>query len=810
MKTRLRLLLAACVASLAFAACADEGGDTASTPDAVTTGDTGSGDPDSATNEDTGPAQDTGGQPDVATEDAGSTDTGPVEPDTGGGPDVTEDTAAPLCPEGQTECLGDDGLSDPSLCPNLTEFDCIEGCCVPKFKCATDEDCAPLAGTEDCPDPRFDCRCTVDTGKCHLFVCDSDAACDAGEICASGVCQAAPAAEELLARITSRGGTVTDGTSIDLYGEAYDADDPTVVVRGVELEWASDNEAAVTVAAGASGMAAATGHAAGVAGVTVRVKGGTTWSAPVTVSSVGAPTGTRVIVVDSNTKEPVDGAWIQIEDSVGATASGQTVGGVFESADVTPPMDVHVFSETHAHVSAYAVGAADVLVVTPPTFRAKLYIEEDGAILPENQQIEGEGSIITGEPDFSQYTKTGEIELGITSLGIGDAVFSFDLPLIIGPDVERYYHPEAPSIFASGGQQNLPGGVTFEFAGPVLVEYWLAGLPGQTSLWTLAGRVASNDPDLFPKISEILGSVDDGINFETLLSALFPLFKTFYSGVNRFLTLEQVPTYPPPVVNSVLTMPLTAKVAVPVPTLPSFGELGWADLALAIGGAITPDGQMTPLGITAAADKPYKEAEADGMVDGDPITEDVIEPLDLRMAPAHSGLQGETTELAVLVVAAALNVDGDSEKPESGSAYLARSPMGATIGAEAAAPAEGFLPISLGTTFGSAEDEADRTLKLEPIAGADFHRVVFRSSGAQQWFVYLPAGVDEVTIPDPKALAETLIDPAGAEAKTLVVNAFELEDGAPGLDALLAPGGANLDALMHIVRRASYVSQKNN
>ena len=809
MKTRLRMLLAAGIAMFAVAACGDSGDDSAATadtavgtdiaadPDTGTTVDTGTGD-DVSKPEDTGTTPDVPEQPDV-----------PVTTDLGGGTDAV-DAGPPLCPADQTECVSENGLSDPSLCPNLTDFDCVDGCCVPKFKCASDEDCAPLAGGDDCPDPRFDCRCHADTGACFAFVCGTDADCAEGELCANGMCQAVPATEGLLARIESRGGAVTDGTSIDLYGEAYDADDPTVVVRGVELEWASDNEAAVTMTGNGGSMGTAAGHTAGVASITARVKGGTTWSAPVLVTSFGAATESRVMVVDSNTRGPVDDAWVVLVGDDGVLVSGAATGGVFTTPDVTLPMDVHVFSKTHAYVSAYGVTDADVLIVTQPTFRAKLYIEEDGAIIPENQEVEGDGSIITGQPDFSLYTKTGEIELGVSSLGIGDAVFAFDLPLIIGPDVERYYHPDAPSIFASGGQQKLPGGVTFEFAGPVLVEYWLAGLPGQTSLWTLAGRVASNDPDLFPKVSEIFASIDDGINFETLLSALFPLFKTFYSGVNRFLTLEQVPTYPPPVVDSLLTMPLVSKVAVDVPSLPSFGELGWADLAIAIGGAITPDGQMTPLGITAAADKPYKDAEADGMVDGDPLTEDVNEPLDLRMAPAHSGLQGENTELAVLVVAAALNVDGDSNKPESGSAYLARAPMGDGIGAAAPAPAEGFLPISLGTTYGSTEDPMDRTLSVDPVAGADFHRVVFRSTGAQQWFVYLPSGMDQVTIPDPKAFDESLIDPAGAESKTLVVNAFELEDGSPTLEGLLTPGGATLDALMHVVRRASYVSQKND
>ncbi|GMV40741.1 MAG: hypothetical protein AMXMBFR64_24570 [Myxococcales bacterium] len=798
MKARARVLLAA-VGFLTFAACGDDGDD--STPGG---GDTSTED---SAQVDTGGTPDAGGgdtavTPDVPEEDTGAgVDVGTV--DTGSGADG--DAGAPLCPDDQVECVGDNGLSDPSLCPNLTEFDCVEGCCVPVFKCKTDAECAPLAGTDLCADPRFDCRCDVPSGACVQFVCVDDGSCEAGEICSSGVCKAAPAVEDLLARIESRGGVTTEGAAITIIGEAYEADEPTVVVRGVELEWASSDALVATVATGADTAAATVtgGSKAGTTQLTVRVKGGTTWSAPVLVTNYAAPAATRVIGVDANSRAPLAQGWVLLRGEDGSEDSGALVDGAFESSTVAPPMDVHLFPAAHAYLSAYHVTDSDVLLMTAPTFRANLSIEEEGEILPEKQDVSGSGSIVTGKPDFSLYTKTGEIGLGITSLGIGDAVFSFDLPQIIGPDVERYYHPDAPSLFASDGAQELPGGVTFEFAGPVLEEFWLAGLPGTTTLWSLAGRVASNDPDLFPKISEIIGSIDDGINFQTLLSALFPLFKTFYSGVDRFLTLEQVPVYPPPVVDSVLTMPLVNKIAVTLPELPGVGPAGWADLALAIGGALSPNGQFTPLGITAGADQPYKDAPSDGIVDGDPVTEEVNEPLDLRMAPAHSGLQGAHTQLAVLVVAAALDVDGKSEKPEAGSAYVVRSATGENVDLDASAPAEGFLPISLGTVFGS-DDPMDRSVKLDPVAGADFHRVVFRGDSATQWNVYLPPGVDEVEIPDPATFDPPLEDPA-AKGR-FVVNAFELEGGT--LDGLLTPGGDTLDSLLRVVRRASYISVK--
>lgn len=811
MKARIRVLLAAAgivslvAASLVAAGCGDSGDDTTPGTDAVA--------------EDTGGDQDIAGTPDVGGEpDVGTTPDATADADAGGEPDTAADIDAgggdtdagpPLCPEDQVECVGENGLSDSSLCPNLTDFNCDEGCCVPVFKCAVDSDCAPFAGVDQCADARFDCRCDVTSGACFQFVCIDDDSCEAGEICASGICKPAPATADLLARIDSRGGVTTEGTSIAIIGEAYEADEPTVVVRGVELEWASGDPAVAAVATDAdTTMAMATGGSkAGTTEITVRVKGGTTWSAPVFVTNYPAPAATRVIAVDANTRAPLADGWVVLRGEDGSEADGALLDGAFESAIVAPPMDVHLFSATHAYVSAFHVTDADVLLMTTPTFRANLSIEEDGEIIEANQDITGAGSVITGVPDYSLYSKTGEIGLGITSLGIGDAVFSFDLPQIIGPDVKRYYHPDAPSLFTSDGAQKLPGGVTFEFAGPVLVEYWLAGAPGTTTLWSLAGRVASNDPDLFPKISEIIGSIDNGINFQTLLSALFPLFKTFYSGVDRFLTLELVPSYPPPMVDSVLTMPLVNKLAVEVPTLPTVGDMVWADLALAIGGALTPDGQFTPLGITAGADTPGEDDIADGIVDGDPITEDVVEPMDLRMAPAHSGLQGEHTQLAVLVVAAALNVDGDSEKPEAGSAYLVRSADGAPVDLDAPGPVDGFLPISLGTIYGSA-DPTDRMLKLAPVAGADFHRIVFRGDTAQQWNVYLPAGLDEVEIPDPTAFDATLVDPA-ASGK-LIVNAFELEDGVGTLETLLTPGGDTLDALLRVVRRASYISQKKN
>jgi hypothetical protein len=787
------LLLAGALA----AGCSDDGdGGSADT----TTADTAEGDAaDSAE-----PPEDTGGQdtsdPDADTSVPGDT----AEPDGG---DVTDvDAAGPTCPDEQTSCLDDDGLNDPALCAGEPGTECVEGCCVPVFACTADADCAPFVGDADmgCPDSRFECRCNTGTGACIQWTCNVAADCGGGEICTDGVCEPPPATEQLAARIVSAPGVVTDGAQIQLYAIAHLASDPAIVVEDAVFEWQSDAEGAATVSA--DGVVTG-GSEAGPALIQARVVGGVAdWSAPLLVTSFGDnPGSARVLVVDALTREPVD-AYTLVELD-GVETSGVATDGVFGIPDVGTA-DVHVLSSGHHYVSYFGVDLAqdsDIVVFLPRRFDVELDIDQNGDLLPEAQKFNGDGAVFSGKPLYDLYSKLGEIELGVTSIGVTDGLFEFDLPVILGPNVKRYWDPEAPAgIFDPEEQTELPGGISFALGFPVISSFWLAGPPGLQPMWTLGGRVAFNDEGIGLKISEIIDSVANGgdIDVQQIVATLLPLFRNFYSGV-RMVEVGETPDFAaPPEFDNLLATPLSNRIQLEVDALPTLGAPeAWADAAFMIGGTMLQSGHFVPLGITAGTDKENVNAEADGILDGNPETAP-LDPFDLYFSAAHGGIQGGGSTYAVAIVAAAID-DGSGAKPEGGSGIIVPFEL-PEAGATGPTPSYSAGPF-LGIATNSVWDAESRTLSVTPMDGADFHRVILQAPESWEWHVYLPGGVDTVVVPELDE-GDGVTDRAGL-ATRFVVNAFDLAETATWT-GLLTPGGELLDALLRVVSRASYVNLK--
>ena len=118
-------------------------------------------------------------------------------------------------------------------------------------------------------------------------------------------------------------------------------------------------------------------------------------------------------------------------------------------------------------------------------------------------------------------------------------------------------------------------------------------------------------------------------------------------------------------------------------------------------------------------------------------------------------------------------------------------------------PEGGFLAIPTGSSYSAQEG---RALSIGPVSGADLRRAhLERGPTEPDWHIYLPPGVDSVTLPQ--------LDPsAGVAVETLVfdrilVNAFDLEEGVD-METLFSSGGSPIEELLSVVERASYIREK--
>ncbi|NUN15492.1 MAG: hypothetical protein HUU55_17850 [Myxococcales bacterium] len=746
-------------------------------------------------------------------EDQTSIDTNPsdtIELDFGDTQTEQDTTDATTCEGGQKSCKDKNGLNDPSLCVDQPDTTCVLGCCVPTFKCKANADCVDFAGDSDmgCPDERFLCACQPDTGKCKQWLCVEDGDCEDEFICGNGVCISKPDVSNLKAIIVSPPAMLTPGKTVQLHADAYDYENPGIVVRGVQFEWSSTDETVATV--DENGLATAQPDPLpGATMVKARVVGGhPDWSEPIFVDNMGtkkSASATRVMVTNTHWHEVVES--LVVIKAANGEFVGETELGKIEFEGVEPPYDVHVFSETHQYVSIFGQALDDLLVQLPPRFFAELNVDQDGTMDPSLQEFYGEGDLFKGAPDFSLYSKLGEIEATITSFGFGDGLFEFDLPLLLGPNTKRYYDPEAPSgVFPPDEQQELPGGVTFSLGFPVVSTYYLAtgNGPGPHPMWSLGGRVALSDSGVGQKIGEIVDAATSGgsINIEQIVATLFPLFKDFYSGL-KWVGVKSSPMYQDSTqTNVTLQMPLANSIIVPSSPLPTVGAPDlWTDAVLVIGGILMPRQFIVPTGLTAGTDKEHIDAIADGKADGIPETPE-LDPFHLWIAPPHNRLQGDWAQPVVVTVAAVLDSSSKSQKPEAGSGIIhwLSSAKDTAVSAE---PNDPYLPISVGSAWSAVDN---RTLSVGPVEGAEFYRVVFKSEEGFEWHVYLNGDTDTVQLPNPQDYSPDYPDRTST-AKRMVVNAFKLRAG-ENFEELLTAGDKTLGGLLSATWKASYINNK--
>ncbi len=741
---------------------------------------------------------------DTGDEDTGSDAGDEVSADVGGdegGHDVAPDVPDEDTDTCQHACLDEFGKNKKSLCPQpIADWNCVQGCCVAVFKCQTDGDCRAQGFAEGhCTDERFDCRCETSTGVCGVWYCAADGDCGAGEACVAGACQAATAVDGLALRVVSAPTVLVPGATTALLVEAYDPTNPDVVTAA-EVTWASSDDAVIAVADGV----ATGGAAAGEVTLTASMVGAPSQQATVTLTNVVPAAGETVTVIArvEGTLAPVAGHYALVDAGTGEVVDKGAIAddGVIRFGGSVPAegLDVHVFGDATDWVSWLRFQGGALLLPIPAWSWGEVELTAEEEIVPEGTQLIG-ASLVHGVPDMSLYPLPGEFELSLNAFALSSALFDFSLPSLLGGDVKRYLEEDSGLPIETADQAEIPGGITFGFAGnPVVGDFWLTAGPAQRRLWTLGGRieltaVAEFADDIFDAVGG--GSVD----FNVLVSALFPLFRNFWSGYHPDLDVATGDALDVTDVDPLLRIPLGLKTHVLVPDLPPMATAGYADSVFILGGALTADGLFVPLGLNGGSDSSDPAADPlDGKADADPLTP-AKDPYLLPVAPLHSGLGGPHTAYAFAVVAASLRASSGDPRPEGGSAILKRMAPGE---APAAAPDMGEF---LGFPMGSAWDPDTREIAALPLEGADTQRVLFKGKQGANWTVWL-SGVETYTVPDPNALLELGLELGDrtTNVSLVLVNSFDLADGVD-LDDLGTPGGWTLGHLLHVVDRVSFV-----
>jgi len=696
--------------------------------------------------------------------------------DTGGGSDVAPLDAAA---DGGEQCSGGlpackdpkTGGDDPALCPKpIADYACVAGCCTKKFKCSGDQDCLDKLGKIGfgCSDDRFNCACDLETGACHQTWCSTDIECPSGTICAAGGCKAAPDLATLKVVFLNPKWVAVPGQEVvageQLGAQAVDA--KGVVRTDVELEWKLEGASFTLTDAKLKAT-----DAGGEGTIEAQVKGvAQSLSAPAKLWNLGVvnkATKLRLAAIEEGTIAPVAGVFYVAASADATPTLIDAPKGVVELADVSFPTDIHFFAEGHQYVSimgyepAAGGGVAEVMLPAARTMYAKLSVDKEDTLVVKDSEFDG-ADVVKGKVNYPGTNADGEAALGVTSVAFNQSLFNFNLDLIIGPNVKRYFDKDAPTFFDNSKPSTIPGGLCFALGKPLLSTWWLAATPGPKLLWTLGGRLPLDV--VLEKFGDLADQLQGGsdIDFGKIVSILFPFFKQFNSAITKDVPFLETLTTPTLHVDVNPNYPLGLRATVAVPELPKLDDGQWADIAVMVVGAMLPDQSLVPLGLNAGVDKPNKEFVADGKADSDPNTPE-IDPYEVGVAPLHSGTRMGAANYAVALVAATI---GDNGKKEAGSAIMS------DVGALQKAPyfdKAAFLPFANGSAWANAE----RKVTVKAVAGAHFYRVIFKAQKGHEWHVYLAKPVNGLTLPNPNAWSAS-IDDRAKDPKDVVVNAFEL------------------------------------
>lgn len=718
---------------------------------------------DADVSDDITPTPDEDTTPDVDVDDATPEVTPPTDVTPDEGPDADVEPSGPCGDE--LPCL-DPRTGNPNvticrsndypvgtLCQRLDES---TACCVPPFRCSTDDDCEEARDREGfCDDDRFPCVCAVATGACSLSVCTADTDCASGSSCEDGRCVVDDGnPSDFVGRTMTATTWVVAGSTVVLEGVAVDASNPSRTRRNLPLTWTVEPAGGATLAGASVTLAMP-----GTYEATVRVTGNASDPGDrVTLHAIepGNATTVRIVLVDEATRTPVEGVLVTrgtedeplVSDADGRVAFDVDAGATF---------DVHAFSEGHAYVSVVGTSSRTLLVALPPIQRAEIREERDGFVCDterpgvtlDDTACGGAGAppcmcydlrnidVVRGRPDFSEVRGNGEIEVTLGGFSLGNAILDLNFDLIVGPQIRREIPPNP--VINLDDPVDIPSGVTLYLNGQPFVDSFIGTAPaGRRTAWSVGGTMPLGET-----LRILLPSLSGSLDFGPIIAALLPLFSDFYSGVTAPLELAPEGTFPVRDPGLRLEVPTQRRVAVTSPQLPRVGT-GWSDTALFLGGAMVPGEGFVPLGISGGTDV-LGRGTPDGFIDGNHDTP-AVDPITLAMAPIHGSIAAPGTRYAFASVALTLGTRPPEAPGDATAGIITVLPAGEPLPSTLPYGEATYPPLAVGSAWRNGDGE--RTLVLEGPADAyDLFRVVFQGNGDRQWVVYAEGESAEYALP---------------------------------------------------------------
>ncbi len=639
---------------------------------------------------------------------------------------------------------------DPVHCGAGKECVCYNKACV--FICQANSDCT---GNQICV-----------LGSCSNPGCGGNADCTGGQVCIGGACASPTAATDVHSCVVTPGNAaVRTGSTIQLSAVAQDASGNALPFTGVAWSVGTSDPATIDASTGLLTGVAATANGSQSATVTAKIGTAVSCTAAVKVYGTFSTTNSlRVVVIDEDTKVPVQGAFIALDAN---TAAAQTTGAdgstVFTLTGAATAHNVHAFAANHDYASYIGVTGADLLIPLRQFYPIAQRAEFDGTI------TEADFNILTAQqppPNTGGYP----LHLGFFGTSIAGSVLDFSLDNFIGKT-------RPVTISLANATVNLPGGLILGLGSDLYSTgaYSMYADPGQRILWGIGGNL---DPSVVIPLATSLTGGTSNINIGALLPQVLPLLASLEIGEHVGVTTGPSGPTPTPIAQTVtLDTPMHMKVGIKAPTLPMF-EGKYLDGVVALSGAAAFPMGFTPLGVTAGLAATDSSGAQTGKIcstpDSDGGTNDCsTADLPLAMAPRNHGLESYPFGVGLV----ALNFSSLASAFGSGStgtATIAISGIMKTMDNIAfaggtAAPTEidmtgtPFMSLATSTANTVTYSKASRTVHIPADADAStqIYKFTLQNSTHQTWSIYMPpAGQSGSTavLVDPTAISSSLSD----------------------------------------------------
>ena len=620
---------------------------------------------------------------------------------------------------------------------------CQTGKCI--LVCSTDLDCGSTGQV-------------CENGSCVAPGCGGNADCTGGQVCQGGNCVQPPSSSSVAScDVIPSHGVLNAASTTSLHAYAKDATGASILFNG--FIWTATGSATVDANTGVVTGSGVTGTAI------ITAKAGSTTCATSAIQTYAAAAGgTRVVVIDALTKQPIAGAFVVIDTVANKHTTGAD--GSYSSTLAAGPHDIHVFAAGYNYASFLSVTGTDLLVplqpyVVPTTrsgFSGTMNAADFSTLSEQGQIVHLAffGSSIPNSPlDLSVDTLIGGAGRDVTVSFTGTPTTLHGMPygLVLGLGADTFM-TENYRVFADAGSRALWGfGGNIDFS-TVLAVATSAGLGG-------SGGTTVDPSKLLPQILPLLNKLQMG----ALVDQVAPV--TTSGGVATF---NQV-TIP---LNTLLRLRATAD----VPTLPTV-DGKYVDGTIALVGAGAYPMGFLPLGFTAGI--AYKDAngtETGAVLDPSCTRtsatgiECATSRLPLNFAAENGGTEG--SPYGYLLVA--LNYSALTHGTNGGIGGVAVSGLVNTQpSAHYVAPSATAPEINYGTNAkflglpGSAQISATRsnrtiTIHGDADASPQLYRFELESAARLNWQVWMapigsPSTARTITLIDPSQVDASLIDP---------------------------------------------------